>query len=98
MAEQIMEYVRPEFLILAVVLYLLGEALKGMETIANKYIPFILGGVGVVACGICVIAGSTISNAQELATAIFTAFTQGVLVAGLSTYVDQLVKQAGKDE
>ena len=30
--------------------------------------------------------------------AIFTAIVQGILVAGLSTYVNQLIKQTTKDE
>ena len=30
--------------------------------------------------------------------AIFTAIVQGILVAGLSTYVNQLIKQTHKDE
>lgn len=30
--------------------------------------------------------------------AVFTAVVQGILVAGLSTYVDQVVKQVGKRE
>ncbi len=35
---------------------------------------------------------------QDIAMAIFTAITQGILIAGLSTYVNQIVKQANKDE
>ena len=30
--------------------------------------------------------------------AIFVAITQGILAAGLSTYVNQLIKQANKEE
>lgn len=33
-----------------------------------------------------------------LAMAIFTAITQGILIAGLSTYVNQIIKQTNKDE
>ena len=35
---------------------------------------------------------------QDIALAVFTALTQGVLVAGLSTYVNQIFKQSGKEE
>ena len=35
---------------------------------------------------------------QDIAMAIFTAVTQGILIAGLSTYVNQIVKQTNKDE
>ena len=30
--------------------------------------------------------------------AVFTAITQGILVAGLSNYVNQIIKQASKEE
>ena len=35
---------------------------------------------------------------KYIAMAVFTSTTQGVLVAGLSTYVNQLIKQLEKDE
>ena len=38
------------------------------------------------------------NTAQDIAMAVFTSMTQGVLVAGLSTYVNQLIKQLEKDE
>ena len=49
-------------------------------------------------CGIYVIATCAISGEQEIAMAIFTAITQGILVAGLSNYVNQIVKQASKED
>ena len=30
--------------------------------------------------------------------AVFTSIVQGILTAGLSTYVNQIIKQAGKEE
>ena len=41
---------------------------------------------------------SSCSTPQDIVMAIFTAITQGILIAGLSTYVNQIVKQANKDE
>lgn len=96
--EQILNYVKPELLIVAVVLYFIGMGIKKSEAIPDKYIPAILGVLGVLICGIYVIASSTVSGSQEIAMAIFTAITQGILVAGLSNYVNQIVKQANKDE
>lgn len=49
-------------------------------------------------CGLYVFATSTVSGSQEAAMALFTAITQGIIVAGLSTYVNQLIKQSGKEE
>ena len=88
--DQIMNYVKPELIVVAVALYFIGMALKQAQSVKDKYIPLLLGGVSIVLCAIWVIATSTITNAQEAAMAVFTAITQGILVAGLSTYVDQI--------
>lgn len=78
------------------VLYRNGN--QKIEVIPDKYIPAILGALGILICGIYVIATCAISGAQEIAMAIFTAITQGILVAGLSNYVNQIVKQASKED
>lgn len=96
--EQILNYVKPELLILAVVLYFVGMGLKKAQYIADKHIPTILGACGVIMAAIYVIATCPLGTMQEVAMAVFTAIVQGVLVAGLSTYVDQIVKQRKKDE
>ena len=96
--DQIMNYVKPELFVVAVALYFIGMALKQAQSVKDKYIPLLLGGVSIVLCAIWVIATSTITNAQEAAMAVFTAITQGILVAGLSTYVDQIKKQMNKEE
>lgn len=98
MMEQIMNYVKPELIVVAVVLYFVGAGLKKSEAVADKYIPIILGAVGVVLCAIWVLATCPIDTGQNIAMAIFTAIVQGILVAGLSTYVNQIIKQAQKTE
>ena len=95
--ELLNEYIKPELLVLIPVLYLLGVAIK-KSNIADKFIPWILGGVSVALSALWILATSFPVNAEEAAQAIFTAFTQGVLIAGASVYVNQLVKQTGKDE
>ena len=96
--EQIIKYVKPELLVLAVVLYFIGMALKKTEKVSDKYIPVVLGIVGIVLASIYVIGTVSLSGRQNIAMAVFTAIVQGVLVAGLSTYVNQIFKQIGKDE
>ena len=76
----------------------IGMALKQAQAVKEKYIPLILGGVSIVICAIYVFATCTCSTGQDIAMAIFTAVTQGILIAGLSTYVNQIVKQTNKDE
>lgn len=68
------------------------------ETVTDKYIPIILGAVGIAICGIYVVATCSLSGVQNIAMAVFTAIVQGVLVAGLSTYVNQVFKQLSKKE
>jgi hypothetical protein len=96
--EQIMNYVKPELIIVAVVLYFLGMGLKQSQTVKDKYIPLVNGAVGIVLCGVYVLATSACQTGQDIAMAVFTAITQGVLVAGLSTYVNQIIKQTEKIE
>lgn len=96
--EQIMNYVKPELIVVAIVLYFIGMGLKKAETVADKYIPLILGGAGIMLCAIWVLATCPFDSGQNIAMAIFTAIIQGILVAGLSTYVNQIVKQAQKTE
>ena len=71
--EQIMNYVKPELVVVALVL-------------------------GIVLCAIWVFANTSIGNSQEIALATFTSIVQGILVAGLSTYADQIMKQIGKED
>lgn len=94
----IMNFVKPELLIVTIVLYFLGMWLKQSQLLKDKYIPLVLGVVGIFVCAIWVCATSQFATAQDSALAVFASITQGVLVAGLSTYVNQLIKQAGKTE
>lgn len=96
--EQLTNYVKPELIVVASALYFVGMVLKQAQAVKDKYIPLILGGVSIVICAIYVFATCTCSSGQDIAMAIFTAVTQGILIAGLSTYVNQIVKQTNKDE
>ena len=92
----IMNYVKPELIVVSVVLYIVGISLKKVQVLKDNAIPFILGGIGILMSAIWVLANSPLGTAQEILMAIFTSIVQGVLVAGLSTYVNQLIKQSKK--
>lgn len=92
-----MEYIKPELLVLIPVLYLVGVAIKKSK-IADKLIPWILGGVSVALSALWILATNFPANAADAALAVFTAITQGVLIAGASVYANQLVKQTGKEK
>ena len=93
----IMDFIKPELLILVVALYFIGVAIKN-SGIKDKWIPFILGGCGIVLAGVWVLATTIIATYQDGLMAIFVAVTQGVIVAGMSVYANQLFKQIGKDQ
>ena len=90
----ILDYIRPELLLIIPVLWVLGKILKEASFLRDKWIPLILGGAGIL-LAVCWVAGET---RPFTLTAFFTAGTQGVLCAGAAVYGHQLVKQAGKDE
>lgn len=94
----IMTYVKPELIVVTIVLYFIGIWMRESEALKNKYIPLLLGGIGILLCAIWVLASSPIRDWQEAAMAVFTSIVQGVLVAGLSTYVNQILKQKNKNE
>ena len=98
LVEMLKEYIKPELLILVVVLYFVGIGIKNTELIKDKYIPIILGVVGVLISGIYIVATSIINGYQEVLTVIFTSIVQGILVAGASVYINQVIKQSNKEE
>ena len=94
----ITDFVKPELLTVTVVLYFVGMWIKNSEWIKDKYIPLILGVLGISLAFVWVFATSSIVTRQDAALAVFTAVVQGILVAGLSTYVNQIFKQLNKKE
>lgn len=96
--EELLKYIKPELIVVSVVLYFIGIAIKNAEFIKDKYIPIILGIIGIVLSLVWVLSTSDLSGYQDVLMAAFTSIVQGVLVAGLSTYVNQMIKQLGKDE
>lgn len=91
------DYIRTELLILIPVMYFIGVGLK-KSRLPDKWIPTVLGMFAVALSTVWVFATVEISGIQEMASAIFTAVTQGILVAGASVYVNQLYVQAKKED
>ena len=97
MYELIKEFIKPELVVLIPVLYLLGVALKKSQT-ADKHIPWVLGVVSVGLSLLFIMSTSDVSGWKEALMVVFLSVTQGVLCAGASVYVNQLIKQSGKSE
>lgn len=85
------EYIAPELFVLIPVLYLIGMALKRFEGFSDKFIPIVLGVIGII-----------IAMAYEFSilgfswAAVYASMIQGVLCAGCAVYGNQIVKQASK--
>lgn len=97
MYELMKEFIKPEILVLVPVLYLVGAGLKKSE-LADRLIPATLGLAGVLLAAMYIAATGVFAGAQDVIAGVFAALTQGVLCAGASVYVNQVVKQAGKNE
>ncbi len=91
------DYIKTELIILIPVLYILGIGLKKSK-LPDKWIPVTLGVSAVLLSASWVIATTDITSIKEAAAAVFTAVTQGVLLAGASVYANQLYIQAKKEE
>lgn len=96
--DAVKDLIRPELMVLIPVLYFFGMGIKKSASIADKYIPMLLGLVGIVLATIYVMATTPLSDASSFMLALFGGITQGILCAGLSVYVNQIVKQSGKDD
>ena len=97
MYDLLKEFIKPEFLVLVPVLYILGMAAK-RSSVRDKYIPWVLGGTGIALCLVYLLATVPINHYQDGFMLVFSALTQGILIAGASVYVNQLIKQTVKQE
>lgn len=97
MYEVLKEFIKPELLCLVPVLYLVGAGLKRSK-VADRHIPWILGSCGVVLSLIFIIATSSITGVRTAFAAAFSGITQGILAAGASVYVNQMLKQRKKED
>ena len=91
MAEFISGYIKTELLVLVPILWLCGKALK-RSTIKNYLIPIILGMGGVALALVYVFSVCECFSPQAVLSCIFAGVTQGLLCAGASVYVNELIK------
>lgn len=96
--EQLTEYINPELLVLIPVLYLIGIGFKKSERIRDKDIPLLVGVIGVIFAVLYTVATTSTTGPQDIVMMLFSSITQGILCAGASVYVNQLVKQSSKSE
>lgn len=95
--EVITKYIRPELLVLVVVLYLIGVAIKKSQYLKDWMIPFVLGFIGLSLAAIYVLSVSPAPKTyQEGLGLIFDIIIQGICCASAATYTNQITKQYGK--
>lgn len=96
MFNMIKDFIKPELLVLIPVLYIVGLGFKKTSLIKDKFIPLLLGSISILLAGLYTFATSDVNGIKEITMAIFTAITQGVLIAGASVYANQIYKQLQK--
>lgn len=90
-------FIKTELLILVPVLYFVGIGLKKSK-LSDRWIPLLIGGISIILSMVWVIATSDLAGVKDIAYAMFTAISQGILIAGASVYVNQLYVQAKKEK
>lgn len=83
--DNILKYVTENALILIPVLYILGAMLKNLQSVEDRFIPFIL-----LVFGILFSIAMLGFNVDSV--------IQGFLVTGVTVYTNQLFKQINKGE
>ena len=82
------QYIKAELLVLVPVLIITGKIMKD-STVSNKHIPLILGIVSIIlSC-----AWLIILEHENIADAVITGIVQGILLAGMAVYSNQIFKQ-----
>lgn len=81
----VLTYITENAYILIPALLIIGQIIKNIKVIPDKWIPLILLPFGVI-------------GAMALGGWTFEAAVQGVLITGVSVYGNQIVKQMSKDE
>ena len=82
---ELLTYITDNAFIMIPVLLVVGQMIKNIDKIADKWIPLILLPVGIL--GAMALGSWTVDNA-----------IQGVLVTGVAVYGNQVVKQMKKTE
>ena len=81
---EILSYIMENALVLIPVLVIIGEIIKNIEKIPDKWIPLILLPIGIA--GALALGGLSVDSA-----------VQGILVTGAAVYGNQIVKQLKKE-
>lgn len=91
------QYIRPELIVLPVLLYCIGMALKKTMYVKDNLIPIFIGLISLALAAIYVLSVSPQPNGyQEVLGLIFDIVVQGICCAAVSVYSNQIGKQYTK--
>ena len=90
-----LDFIEPELFILVPVLYVLGMMIK-KSSFNDKWIPLILGGMGIILSSVYMISARLPLEFSELLGVIYASVTQGILCASGSVYANNIIKQFKK--
>lgn len=87
----ILQYLKPELIVLIPVLYFIGLALKKAAFVKDNYIPLILGAISILLAFIYILAIEGWNM-----NVIWFSIVQGVLAGAGAVYFNQIYKQLTK--
>ena len=91
------EYIESELFIIVPVLYVLGMLIKKSK-VSDRFIPIILGVMGISLVTAYKLASRLPTSASELFAILFAGITQGLLCAAGSVYCENIRKQIKKKD
>ena len=92
--EQILNFISPGLIILVAVVYCLGVFLKSSQ-MKDKYIPISLLVISIL---LTIAYTACIDGMGINSTVIVNGFVQGILIASVAVYGNQIIKQVRKEE
>ncbi len=95
---ELTNYIEPELYVLVPVLYALGSILKKSTAINDKWIPIILGVMGMALSTVYKFGIYAPSNSETILSVLFAGITQGILCAAASVYTNNILKQLKKSD
>lgn len=90
------EFIQPELLAAVPALCFFGTLLKRSPAVDDHKIPLLLGIAGILIASVWTLGQTTPRGLTAVMNALFTAVVQGLLCAGASVYLHQLVHQRHK--
>ena len=90
------EFIQPELLAVVPARCFFGALLKRSPAVDDHKIPLLLGIAGILIAAVWTLGQTTPRGLPAVMNALFTAVVQGLLCAGASVYLHQLVHQHHK--